>query len=768
MAVPQTMKTVTASRGLVLALLVLALWNPPLLTRQGTLDIALVDLTSTESAEHDALVARLNNTLASLNLEANWHPVTASTTNADTAISAARQSIPTASANPLLLLVADDTAEYRITEYLQKSPTTRVSNFWLPVPTSTTEEPASIVAVNAPSRANELTQIPVTVHLTANLTGHYLVRARIATNSVDQNVSLDAGQQQTLTLWLQGSAGNHQLVVSVHNPEQKRPPLTQYHHGITVEGAGTLLLISDRHQQLPGLPAEARKQLTVTSALLMSHLEWLAEATTIVLDNIAIEDLPPQAWALLEQQVRQRGTSMWVLGGDHSFSAGGYRGSVLEEQLLPVISEAALQKPAAAVVFLIDHSGSMGGSDGHNMALSMANRAVEASVAALAAEDQVGLVEFADRARLVAAPGRYSRQQLLQLLTLDASGSTQLSAGLEQAIAQLRQSELEQRLLVLVTDGFTADIDIAAWRLQLREAGVTLVALAVGVAPDLETLEQLAWSEDSQVLRVSKVSDLPQLMANTVAQQRNPARGATQVIQRRSLDNTTSAYQWPEVSQLQTTRAKQQARQYLVAASGEPLLADIRVGAGRVLALPAGLYEWVPAWQSWPQLSRVMKQLMQLDGAFNDSSALTLEAQQVGRELRIVVEMAPVNGAAMTTLTVYGPNAQRLDLAMPASAPGLYMQTVKNIQPGNHLLQVNQGDLEIEQAYYHQPVGELSAAREAGLLTLWTTSALAELAINEQQHKPRWFALLAAVLAYLTSVWLESGRPGILRRSPPH
>ena len=764
------MKPVTAARSTVLALLALALWNPPLMSRQGTMDIAVVDLTGNPSAASPSPITELENTLASVNLEANWHPITAGVAAADTSINAAWQSLAATSTHPLLLLIAEDAADRGISNALQQSHAAGVTNFWVPKPPSGPLEAISIIAVNAPARAQGLTQIPVTVHVAANRPGRYQVQARLATNNAEQVISLGAGQQQTLRLWLQGSAGNHQLTVSVHDPEQRQPPVAEYHHGITIEGAGTLLLISDRHQQLPGLPAAYRDQRRVSPALFMSNLSLLQAATTIVLDNIAIDDLPPQAWALLEQQVRRRGAAAWVLGGDNSFSAGGYRGSALERQLLPVLSEPGRQEPAAAVIFLIDHSGSMGAGDGNNMALSMANRAVAASVAALGTADQIGLVEFADSAKVLAAPGSHSHTELPQLLTLQASGGTQLAAGLEQALAQLQQTELEQRLLVLVTDGFSADIDSAHWRRQLRDAGVTLVALAVGSAPNTTILEQLAWSADSRVLTANSVSDLPRLMSSAVATQRNPARGATTVIQRRPLGSKKTAYEWPEVTRWQATRAKSGARIILVAASGEPLVADVRVGAGRVLALPAGLYEGVPAWQPWPQLPSVMKELLRLGGTANKSSNNSLAITQLGRGLRAVAEISPVKTTESDSpvqLTIYAQDAPRRNLTMPAMAAELYTHTVAALPTGQYLLQVKQGELEIEQAYYHQPIGELRAAREAGLLKLWTKSALSELTIDNQQHGARWLALLAAMLVYLTSVWLESGKPGISHRSPP-
>ncbi|NIQ55204.1 MAG: VWA domain-containing protein, partial [Gammaproteobacteria bacterium] len=107
----------------------------------------------------------------------------------------------------------------------------------------------------------------------------------------------------------------------------------------------------------------------------------------LVLDDVSVGDMPSPAWRHLEHLVRDEGAGLLVLGGPRSFAAGGYRRSRLED-LLPVTAEAREPRPGAAILFLVDTSGSMERDRRGRSPLELARRAVLETLGGISEEDR--------------------------------------------------------------------------------------------------------------------------------------------------------------------------------------------------------------------------------------------------------------------------------------------------------------------------------------------------------------------------------------------
>ncbi len=86
----------------------------------------------------------------------------------------------------------------------------------------------------------------------------------------------------------------------------------------------------------------------------------LADYDLILLSNVPAVALPEARMKALQTYVRDDRGGLIAIGGDHSFTPGGYRHTPLEE-ILPVISEERKDKPkpTLAMVLVLDISGSM-------------------------------------------------------------------------------------------------------------------------------------------------------------------------------------------------------------------------------------------------------------------------------------------------------------------------------------------------------------------------------------------------------------------------
>ena len=104
----------------------------------------------------------------------------------------------------------------------------------------------------------------------------------------------------------------------------------------------------------------------------------------------------------LQTYVRDLGGGLVAVGGPTSYGVGGYYGTPIEDAL-PVEMQIKdeQRRPSLAIVFSIDHSGSMSDSSGGATKLEIAKEAAARSIELLFPTDRVGVVAFDDVASWV-------------------------------------------------------------------------------------------------------------------------------------------------------------------------------------------------------------------------------------------------------------------------------------------------------------------------------------------------------------------------------
>jgi len=428
----------------------------------------------------------------------------------------------------------------------------------------------------------------------------------------------------------------------------------------------------------------------VAAARLDTLADGLDSYSAIILDNVAIHDAGPRFWRALVNAVQQRGLGLLVLGGEHSFARGGYRQSLLES-VLPVLSEPAALDQPAALMFVVDKSGSMGQASGGVDRFALAQRAVRETARELSVRDALGLVVFDVAPRLLvplanAAAGSVAIERDWQT---SPNGGTKLAPALETAIGELERSDAARRMLVVVTDGFLDDAPLAALRARLERARIETIALAVGPDADLKAMQRLIGPSAGQVLHVDQAAELPLAMRTGVERRRaRVERGTIAVTQRAALPFAPETLEeWPAIAAHLVTRSRAEAVVAVQSQRGDPLLAFQRVGRGRVVALTCGLGPWTPqwlAWRAWPRLAGGLADW--ISGAPPGGAAvLTVTDLPVG--LRVEADVPPGSdaGPASMAIAVAGPTTPgerqlsmdlvatgRLRATLPDTAPGVY------------------------------------------------------------------------------------------------
>jgi Mg-chelatase subunit ChlD len=635
---------------------------------------------------------------------------------------------------------------------------------------------AWIAALDVPPGARAGDSVPIVATVGAAAAGVATVQLDVdGAPRASRLIALRPGAVRVpLDVTLAGG-GTHRVRVRVVLPDDPRPADDAREALIDVQGPPRVLYVAgvDPSALLDGLRAGGWDVETGAPDAGRSP-------ALVVLDDVAVRDAPAGAWTTLGTRVQRDGTGLLVLGGPRTFGAGGYRGSTLET-LLPLLAEGSRPGTRAAVLFLVDTSGSMERDRDGRRRLGLAWGTVAAAVGAVPATDLVGVSVFAlePRELLPFGPPAAAAERLAADLP-GASGGTRLRPALDHALARLRSVRADQRLLVVVTDGFVAGEDLGPAARGLADAGVSVVVLATGADVDTAALAPLVRA-GATLLRAGETATLPRLVAERLAAPDTAIRrGVFHPRPTAPLPFALDAPPWPAVTGYAVTRARPKATVELESELDEPLLATGRSGVGRVAVLPAGLGAWAPDWSTWSGWAPLTGGLLGWLARPAVDPRLDLRVDDGPDGLAIVADVVGDDGEWVTApaavATVVDPAGRSRETPLAPVAPGRLAATVPAPVPGVYRLAVRAGDATGVRHVLRSDARELAPPSagdplsdwaEAGLLEAWPAAARPAGLVPAASHVPvrPWLAV-AALAAYLALVAREEGRgAGGIRRA---
>lgn len=311
---------------------------------------------------------------------------------------------------------------------------------------------------------------------------------------------------------------------------------------------------------------------------------WLsvpAEAAVLDdLDAVVVFNTPASGIDVTDQlraAVGDRGLGLAVFGGDQAFRAGGYAGWKLDSWL-PLSS----RPPRGRDVHIaLDRSGSMDKDDRSGRAVASIARLA----GALSPNDRIQVWPFGTSPlppipRHPVSPTAFAAEALPMLWKLAASGGTRLRGAFEgPAAAAAAAGSDRDPVFVVLSD--LKDDTLAADEIQAIKRSLTSFrggALSLLLDPTPETTARAR----SLSLRVRPVRDIvPEVILHAVE---GDGWRADDVVATRWSVDPAGLPMAGEVRGWNPVVAGERARVLLETADGRPLAADVRRGAGRIVA----------------------------------------------------------------------------------------------------------------------------------------------------------------------------------------
>jgi len=550
-----------------------------------------------------------------------------------------------------------------------------------------------------------------------------LLSYRDDTVITNQEVDLHAGLN-----FLEGSdelrqPGIYEYRVELIAPGDVLTPNNIYRALVEAVGDPRILVVEANNEAESPSPLErllqsaghayARVSLSEFAATPGSLLPYRA----VVLDDVPLRELNRRQSESLERYVRDLGGGLWLIQGRHAVEEFYDRQL---ERLLPVTYEGPqeVQRPALALVMLLDRSGSMGEAAGLRRKIDLLKEAALGAVEKLDPRNLIGIIAFDSKydwiVPLDQARGRKSEiEEAIGSLT--ANGGTDIYQALRDAISRLQKVPARVKHILVFSDGKVTkeNRDFERVFREIGESTISASSIAIGAQADLDFLWRIAEVGGGVKYEVKDAQDLPDITLQELVRLERARwiKGPVPVVpgpfayELHNLDTSRI----PPVNGYVLTFEKPTSQTSLQVRTGDlpadPLVSQWRYGLGKVAVLNTSLSpEGVGRWLDWDRLSALAAAI--LSQIYSESplqpKELTVQTQVGDSALTVRVE-AEREGRWLDLLhlegLLSGLESEPQPLEFRQVEPGRYQAMVENLAEGVYLLSVGEKSLgQVKQA----------------------------------------------------------------------
>jgi uncharacterized membrane protein/Mg-chelatase subunit ChlD len=478
-----------------------------------------------------------------------------------------------------------------------------------------------------------------------------------------------------------------------------------------VEGPQTLLFISSQanHDEddllVNALVHEGiRVQWEVAESVNLDT-SVLQDYSAVVLANVGANLFSAAQQQSLATYVRDLGGGLVMIGGDDSFGAGGWQGSVVED-IMPIKFDvdAVKQIPRGALAIVM-----------HSCEMPQGNAwGIETAVAALKAISSLdyfgvvdwGMTGYAWDVKMQVASNKEAI--ITQIRKMQNSDMPDFDTPMTMAYQALMNcKDAAQRHMIIISDG---DPSPPSFGLINKMVGNKVTCSTVSIFPhggmQIATLKDIAKATGGTYYDLSKPGDekqLPRIFIKEAKIVRRPLLRdeVFKPVNRPTLSDVMQGIgkDLPELRGyvVTTPRKVVDVEMPLVTKRGDPLLAHWLCGFGRTLAFTSGGWKhWGAGWPAWEGFNKFWSQAIRW--CMQQGSAANYDVQTIveGDQGSIVIESMEdptKEGTGFSNFKQFtgkaiAPDGTSVDVPITQTGPGRYEGKFKTNQQGTYLMNI--------------------------------------------------------------------------------
>jgi len=370
---------------------------------------------------------------------------------------------------------------------------------------------------------------------------------------------------------------------------------------------GPRVVIVTKYQNDPLAASLISQGINVETVMNPSSLRvgLLSGAKAVIFNNIPAHEVPGKFLDALSFFVRDQGGGFMMVGGKHSFGAGGYFQSSIDE-LLPVSMELKndLRKLAVSMAIVMDRSGSMsmtvpGAGGGQISKMQLANSGAAKAIELLGVMDSIAVYAVDSEPETIIQQQKIkgNKQQLVNkvMRVQSMGGGIYVYTGLQYAWDRLKKSSIGTKHIILFTDAADSEEpgDYKELIKKMTDKGATISVIGLGSRKDADArfIEDIAKRGKGRIFFTERAVDIPKLFAQetvTLARSAFIEEPIQTLATGQWIEISPNPVAWiPVIDGYNLSYARDKATTSLISTDEykAPLVTHIRRGLGRTAAI---------------------------------------------------------------------------------------------------------------------------------------------------------------------------------------
>jgi uncharacterized membrane protein/Mg-chelatase subunit ChlD len=545
--------------------------------------------------------------------------------------------------------------------------------------------------VSTPGRVNadEPFQIKVVVHAERDAEGILRLYQRSGTNRgllAEQKVSMQKGDNAFLLPRELAQSGFYEYEATIESPQDTILANNEGQAFTIIQGEPRILYVEADPEHSTYLePALREEGLNVTRVGLGQIPVSLAEYQNydvVILSDVSATDMGSEHLIALEAIVRDLGIGLIMVGGPHTFGAGGYHNTPVE-RALPVSMDIKQRKilPRGALVLIL-HTCEI--PDGNNWARDIGIAALDV----LSSQDLMGALLFdyqngASWLYDVQEVGDKSKMRNL-LKSATPGDMPDVDTTLNQAYIALSNASAAVKRVIIISDGDPAPPSPRLLNaLKNASISVSTVCIAPHSPSDQSMLKQTAQATGGNYYFVQNPNRLPQIFTKEAAYVK---RGMVKeepftpkLLNDSELLLGLAGAGLPDLNGYVVTSPKDSATIALVSHEDDPVLAHWRYGLGKSVAWTSDVTSrWAPKWVEWGDFRKFWVQSVRWSMREMKPSSFHVDTRIRDGRGHVRIDAVNEDGKFVNFLKLKGvvtgpaPDFKREEIELLQTAPGIY------------------------------------------------------------------------------------------------